>query len=241
MEQGLNIALVAVPGDLDVTRVPSLRRSIDELLAGGCVRIVLNLARTSYIDSSGMGLIIGETRRMRDRGALLSLTNVSPRVMRSLSIARVVDLIPVSSGSGASAIPALDPSALPRWRTTVAVDPKRLDLTRAHVSRLLDRLPLSDDARFDLGLAIGEAVGNAVDHAQGTALVSVSCYADRVVVDVTDCGGGFELAEGERAPEPTCTERGRGIALMRLLADAVTISRRSSGSGTRVRIVKLFR
>lgn len=240
METDANIALVAVNGDLDVTQVPSLRRSLDELVDDGCQRIILNMKKASYIDSAGMGLILSETRRMREHGALLSLTNVTSRVLRALTIARVVDLIPISKSCCPSTVSQLDPSVLPEWRTTLAVDCCHLDETRAHVRRLLCRMPFSSDEIFDLGLAIGEAMGNAVDHGCGTALVSVACYEDRAVVDVTDCGSGFELAEGEEPPESDTDDRGRGIALMRLLSDAVTIERRASGAGTHVQIVKLF-
>ena len=65
-------------------------------------------------------------------------------------------------------------------------------------------------------------------------------HPTRAVVDVTDCGSGFELAEGEEPPASETDDRGRGIALMRLLSDAVTIERRASGAGTHVQIVKLF-
>ena len=177
---------------------------------------------------------------MRENGALLSLTNVTSRVLRALTIARVVDLIPISESCCPSTVSQLDPSVLPEWRTTLAVDCCHLDETRAHVRRLLCRMPFSSDEIFDLGLAIGEAMGNAVDHGCGTALVSVACYEDRAVVDVTDCGSGFELAEGEEPPESDTDDRGRGIALMRLLSDAVTIERRASGAGTHVQSVKLF-
>ena len=58
---------------------------------------------------------------------------------------------------------------------------------------------------------------------------------------MTDCGCGFELAGDEEPPETgPCAERGRGIRLMRLLADSVSIAHKSSGEGTVVRLVKLF-
>ena len=52
---------------------------------------------------------------------------------------------------------------------------------------------------------------------------------------------GFELSEDEE-PEDVGpnAERGRGIRLMRLLADSVSISRKHTGEGTVVRLVKLL-
>ena len=70
----------------------------------------------------------------------------------------------------------------------------------------------------------------------------IRTYPDRVVVEVSDCGCGFEVADDEELSETgPFAERGRGIRLMRLLADAVSISYKSAGEGTVVRLVKLVR
>ena len=69
-------------------------------------------------------------------------------------------------------------------------------------------------------------------------------YPDRVVVEVTDCGEGFEPAgegcAGEVGDAGATLERGRGIKLMRMLADSVEIGPKTSGEGTVVRLVKLI-
>ena len=87
-------------------------------------------------------------------------------------------------------------------------------------------------------LAVGEALGNAVDHTcEGGVLATVSAYPDRAIVEVTDCGQGF-IPEDDEPDVPLCAERGRGIKLMRLLADSLVISQKPTG-GTVVRLVKL--
>ena len=106
---------------------------------------------------------------------------------------------------------------------------------------LLRRMPFSDAQVFDITLAIGEAMGNALAHTDGrAALVTVSAYPDRAVIDVTDRGCGISVRRGQLpAQERPNEERGRGIKLMRLLADSVTIRQRSGGCGTLARSVKL--
>ena len=257
MGTNANIALLPVDGDLDVTAVATLRASIDQLIDGGCRRIVLNMAAVGFVDSAGMGLIFREIRKMRSSGGLLSLVNVTPPVMRALALARVVDYAPVSANVGEVDVPELDPGAQPLWRYVIRIDPADMGDARAKVESLLERLDFSDDERFDAKLAVGEALGNAVDHTDGTCvLTTVAGYPDRVVVEVSDCGCGMPApAEGLRdgrdplgaqgrsdaqdLSDGPWSERGRGIKLMRLLADSVTISPKSSGSGTVVRIVKL--
>lgn len=242
MSASANIAIVPVEGDLDVTTVPAVRRRLDSLVRGGCRRVFLNMAASSYVDSAGMGLIIGELRRMRSLGGLLSLTNVSSQLYGALARMCVLDLMPVQRRGARRHVSELGDSVVPLWRKTLRVDPRTLGSARDRVGELLALVPLSADEVFDMKLASGEALGNAVDHTCGDGVtVTVAAYRDRVVVDVSDCGCGFELPGDEEPPEVgPCSERGRGIRLMRLLADSVSISRKRTGKGTVVRLVKLI-
>jgi len=239
MQNDANIALVPVERDLDVTSVGELRCSIDQLIERGCLRIILNMTAVGYIDSAGMGLIIHEIARMRSAGGLLSLTNVSRPVLRSLTLARVIDYVPVSVMGAKRDIPELDPSVQPLWRWAFRVDASDLAATRAKVARLLDRIPFTADEHFDMALAVGEAMGNAVDHCGGTSLVSIAGFPDRAIVEISDCGCGFKEPAGQGVAVGEWDERGRGIKLMRLLADSVSFSRKCVGTGTVVRLVKL--
>lgn len=239
-----NIAQVSVDGDLDVRSAPKVRELVDELIDSGCRRVVLNMANASYADSAGFGMILREMRRMRQVGGLISLTNVADRVYRALVVMRMADLVPVTRAGDSTEVPELPANTLPEWRTTFRVDKDKLDCARNRLQRMIAELPLSDDDLFDMNLASGEAVGNAVDHtcADGV-LVTVAAYADRVVVDVADCGEGFLPGGCGCAGEPegdSFAERGRGIKLMRLLADSVTIGPKTSGAGTVVRLVKMY-
>ena len=187
MAANANIAQVCVEGDLDVRAVPQVKRWVDGLIDGGCRRIVLNMAKATYADSAGLGLILSELRHMREVGGLLSLTNVSDRVYQSLLLMRMLDFVPISRAGASEEVPELPAGELPRWRTTFRVDAKHLDDARTRLERLLDGLPFTRNDVFDMNLASGEAVGNAVDHTSACGvLVTVAAYADRVVVDVAE-------------------------------------------------------
>lgn len=242
MRTEANIATVSVPGDLDVLAAPALKRSLEELIDGGCRRVVVNMANAGYVDSAGMGAIICELKRMRREGGLISLINVAPRVYRALALMRVVDFMPVSRAGMRRRVSELDPSVLPEWRRTFRVGSGQMAQVRGQVERLCQGLPLTGDEVFDLTLAVGEALGNAVDHAgERGVLVTAAAYGDRIVVDVADCGCGFSLGPDEEPPEAASdAERGRGIRLMRMLTDSVSISPKSTGEGSVTHLVKLF-
>lgn len=245
MAQTQDILVIPIEGDLDVVNAPKVRSLIERKVRIGCKRVIINLADATYVDSTGMAVLLTGARMLYETGGLLSVVNVCESVYRSLVICRLVDIIPVSSTAPKPPIPALDPNIRPLWSGTMSVDPAKMATTRRRIEEVLERSSeLSANEIFDLTLAGGEALGNAIDHtsAEGV-LCSLEVYPDRVIVEVSDCGTGLELAPGEPVPPSECAselERGRGIKLMRMLADSVEISRKPDGCGTVVRLVKLI-
>lgn len=236
-----DILLLPLEGDLDVTSVAGVRAIIDEHMSEGCKRIIVNMADTDYIDSMGVALLFTTARRLHEQGGLLSLVNVSDPVYRTLTICRLVDFIPVANTAPKPPIPALSPTAHPLWQGKMHVNPTRLSDVRRRLSEVLERTDLTPEEVFDLTLAAGEALGNAIDHTEAEGvLCSLEIYGDRAILEVTDCGGGFDPECANKTPEEQNLERGRGIKLMNLLADSVEIQDKSNGSGTVVRLVKLY-
>ena len=171
---------------------------------------------------------------------MLSLVSASSDIVRILQIARLLDVLHVSPAER-PAIPGLGDAA-PLWSKTFRALPgiEHLAEYRHRIAELLESLPLTREERFDMALAGGEALSNAYDHAEAqTIACSIRAYADRVVLEVTDDGTGFDLRPDED-PVPTL-ERGRGIRLMKMLVDLVDIERRRMPSGTIVRLTKLTR
>ncbi len=92
--QGSRI-LVAVNGDLDLTSAAPLRDALDELIDRYREKsLVLDLADVDFIDSSGLGVILGRFRRMSGRP--LSLVGVRPAVKAVLELAGITSILPVA-------------------------------------------------------------------------------------------------------------------------------------------------
>lgn len=67
-----------------------LRDSIREALAGEQKNILVNLAEVSYIDSSGLGQLIGSYATVTDRGGQMKLLNLQKKVHDLMQITKLV-------------------------------------------------------------------------------------------------------------------------------------------------------
>jgi anti-sigma B factor antagonist len=67
-----------------------LRDSIREALAGSQKNILLNLAEVSYIDSSGLGQLIGSYATVTNRGGKMKLLNLQKRVNDLMQITKLL-------------------------------------------------------------------------------------------------------------------------------------------------------
>ena len=67
-----------------------LRDSIREAISGARKHIVLNLADVTYIDSSGLGQLIGSYASVTDRGGDMKLVNLQKRVSDLMQITKLL-------------------------------------------------------------------------------------------------------------------------------------------------------
>ncbi len=67
----------------------ALQRSIQELLDTGRVRIVLNMERVTFMDSSGLGELMACHRRLAGTGGALKLLKPSGRILELLDITQL--------------------------------------------------------------------------------------------------------------------------------------------------------
>jgi serine/threonine-protein kinase RsbW len=130
----------------------------------------------------------------------------------------------------------------PTVRLTIPARPEYITLCRLALTGIARVRSLSDETLADLKLALTEAASNSVRHAYeedhaGVVQISYELLPDRLVIEVTDDGGGFDPAEAKGAPEEL-SEGGLGIAIIRAIADEVEIGRQPDGKGSRLRFEK---
>ena len=73
----------------------AVRDAINDLLGKGNKKILLNLVEVEYIDSSGIGVLVGGLSTVRSQGGQLKLVNVSKRIRDLLRITKLYSLFDV--------------------------------------------------------------------------------------------------------------------------------------------------
>lgn len=84
------IVLVSVEGEVDVSNASQLRDELDQALSSGAKAITIDLSQAPYIDSTGIGVLVGAAHHAKDKG--IELTVAKPQS----NVARVLGLLGVS-------------------------------------------------------------------------------------------------------------------------------------------------
>ena len=81
-----DLAVLQVTGEVDLYSAPMLRERIRELAAGGAVHLIADLSEVDFLDSTGLGVLVGGLKRVREDGGSLALAVRTPRILRVFQI-----------------------------------------------------------------------------------------------------------------------------------------------------------
>ena len=90
------IATVSVRGEVDVYTAPQLRERLYAVVGDGATRVVLDLSAMTFIDSTGLGVVVGALKRLRESGGDLVLRSPSRstrKVLEITGLTRIVEII----------------------------------------------------------------------------------------------------------------------------------------------------
>lgn len=89
-----NVLLVSVAGELDLETAPRLRTLVDARLAHtGARHLLLDMAGVSFLDSSGLGAILGRYRTVSGAGGSMGIAGARTGVKRVLKLSGVAQII----------------------------------------------------------------------------------------------------------------------------------------------------
>ena len=101
VEPGEGVTLVVLRGDLDLSTASELRECLVEVIDEGA-RIVIDLEAVDFLDSAGLGILVGGLKRARTHGGELELGCTSHAVLKPLEITGLDRVFTIHPGRDAA-------------------------------------------------------------------------------------------------------------------------------------------
>lgn len=90
-----NILICYFNGEIDLATAPQLRAELEEALGNPDITdLVLDVSRVSFIDSSGLGVILGRYQQLQQQQRSLAIAGAQPGVRRILQMGGLERLVP---------------------------------------------------------------------------------------------------------------------------------------------------
>lgn len=100
VERGSDMVRVSPCGELDMDTAALVRERVGDLTAGGLGRLLLDLRQLTFMDSSGLRLVLELQRAAAADGWELAVAPGPAQVQRVFDVTGMRSLVPFSDGSG---------------------------------------------------------------------------------------------------------------------------------------------
>lgn len=88
--------IIRLSGELDLYTVNNLKAVLErEMAVKGIKNLILNLGKVDFIDSSGLGLILGKYKALTERGGKVVAVDLLPVVKKIFELSGLLKIIPV--------------------------------------------------------------------------------------------------------------------------------------------------
>lgn len=87
--------VIDVVGEVDVYTAPKLRETLIELVAQGSYHIVVNMEEVEFLDSTGLGVLVGGLKRVRAHDGSLRLVCSQERILKIFRVTGLAKVFPI--------------------------------------------------------------------------------------------------------------------------------------------------
>ena len=95
IETKSGLTVCYVEGEIDINTSPNVKKSFDKLINSKTPKIVVSLAKVTYVDSSGLATLVEILKNMRSYGGRLRLSDMSPKVKSLFEITKLEKLFEI--------------------------------------------------------------------------------------------------------------------------------------------------
>lgn len=92
---------IELTGDLDVAAAAGVRARLEALSDAGCRHLLVDLSRLTFIDCSGLSVLLERCAAARREGWRLSIVQGPPAVRRLFELTETLDVLPFTTGDRA--------------------------------------------------------------------------------------------------------------------------------------------
>ncbi len=89
--------VVEVGGEIDVYTAPKLREQLVELVNDGSYHLVVDMEGVDFLDSTGLGVLVGGLKRVRAHEGSLRLVCTQERILKIFRITGLTKVFPIHS------------------------------------------------------------------------------------------------------------------------------------------------
>ncbi|HEX6444919.1 MAG TPA: anti-sigma factor antagonist [Streptosporangiales bacterium] len=87
--------VIDVAGEVDVYTAPKLRETLIELVAQGSYHLVVNMEEVEFLDSTGLGVLVGGLKRVRAHDGSLRLVCTQERILKIFRVTGLAKVFPI--------------------------------------------------------------------------------------------------------------------------------------------------
>lgn len=87
--------VIEVGGEIDVYTAPKLREQLVDLVADGNYDLVVDMQRVDFLDSTGLGVLVGGLKRVRAHDGSLRLVCSQERILKIFRITGLTKVFPI--------------------------------------------------------------------------------------------------------------------------------------------------
>jgi anti-sigma B factor antagonist len=96
------VSVVDLNGEIDVYTSPKVKEAISDLIDKGHYSIVINLENVRYIDSTGLGVLIGGLKRVREHSGTVHLVCTNPQIRKIFDITGLAKIFGIFDSESAA-------------------------------------------------------------------------------------------------------------------------------------------
>ena len=85
-EAGVGVAVVALAGEIDLYTCPEFKQELLRVIADGATLVVVDLTKTTFIDSTALGVIIRGVERLKQRDGRLVVVCADPNIVKIFEV-----------------------------------------------------------------------------------------------------------------------------------------------------------